>query len=72
MTSSENSKWRKIGLYSKHVPMIFFRPFNEPKQLPKSKCACIEDHARMFPTPGVKVDIDIEKSAQISFVVQKL
>ena len=33
----------------------FFVPFNEPKQLPKSKCAYIEDHARMLPAPGVKL-----------------
>ena len=46
--------------------MIFFRPFNEPKQLPKSKCACIEDHARMFPTPGVKVDIDIKRVPKLA------
>ena len=31
----------------------FFVPFNEPKQLPKSKCAYIEDHARVLPAPGV-------------------
>ena len=45
MTSSENSKWRKMG--------HFFHPFNEPKQLPKSKCAYIEGHARTLPAPGV-------------------
>ena len=33
----------------------FFVPFNEPKQLPKSKCAYIEDHARMLPAPGVQI-----------------
>ena len=33
----------------------FVRPFNEPKQPPKSKCAYIEGHARMLPAAGVKV-----------------
>ena len=42
-----------MGPYSEHVPVIFLFPFNEPKQLPKAKCAYIEDHARMLPAPGV-------------------
>ena len=33
----------------------FFRPFNEPKELPKSKCAYIEVHTHMLPAPGVNV-----------------
>ena len=46
-------KMAENGTIFKTRTYDFFVPFNEPKQLPKSKCAYIEDHARMLPAPGV-------------------
>ena len=47
----------------------FFVPFNEPKQLPKSKCAYIEDYARMLPAPGVIwIFININKLIKYKFI----
>ena len=41
------------GIIFKTRTYDFFVAFNEPKQLLKSKCAYIEDHARMLPALGV-------------------
>ena len=46
-------KMAENGTIFKTRTYDFFRPFNEPKELPMSKCAYIEVHTHMLPAPGV-------------------
>ena len=46
-------KMAENGTIFKAHTYDFFRPFNAPKELPKSKCAYIEVHTHMLPAPGV-------------------
>ena len=46
-------KMAENGTKFKTCTYDFFHPFNEPKELPKSKCAYIEVHTHMLPAPGV-------------------
>ena len=46
-------KMAENGTIFKTSSYDFFRPFNEPKELPRLKCAYIEVHTHMLPAPGV-------------------